>query len=462
MSRLDRALEILGLKPNASLKEVKQAYRKLAKIWHPDRFIDNPEKQKQAEEKFKIIAEAYEQLQKYYSTNPNATFTSEIYTQKNDAKTYYNEGAKLAESERYREAIEAFTLAIRLDPDYIQAYQYRGFILSKLGYEHRADADFQKAAELKLQQHTKSYYSPKSKQQLWRCKQTLKGHAKTVSCVAFKPKGQIFVSGSYDNNIKLWQLSTGKLLGNLRDKNRIRCIAISSDGRYIVSGSSDKTIKLWNAKTKQLIRIFGDLFSRHKDEVISVAITRNKKNIISGSADKTVKIWQLDTGKLLDTLTGFSAEVSSLAIREDGKVFVTGGLEKQLRIRNIIDGKVRRSLRGNSGVLCVAFSPDGKLLATGGFDRAIGLWDLKIGKKILTLEGHIDRVASVAFSQDGKTIVSGSWDKTIKLWKINTGEQICTLEGHKDKVLSVAISPDGNNIISSSADKTIKIWQKSI
>jgi curved DNA-binding protein len=49
----------LGVAKNASLKEIKTAYRKLARQWHPD---VNPTKKKEAEERFKDISEAYEVL----------------------------------------------------------------------------------------------------------------------------------------------------------------------------------------------------------------------------------------------------------------------------------------------------------------------------------------------------------------------------------------------------------------
>jgi curved DNA-binding protein len=49
----------LGVSKTSSLKEIKSAYRKLARQWHPD---VNPTKKKQAEEKFKEISEAYEVL----------------------------------------------------------------------------------------------------------------------------------------------------------------------------------------------------------------------------------------------------------------------------------------------------------------------------------------------------------------------------------------------------------------
>jgi DnaJ-class molecular chaperone len=65
---------ILGVPKNAAEKEIKSAYRKLARKWHPD---TNPQNQQQAEEKFKEISEAYEVLgdpekrKKYDMLGPN-------------------------------------------------------------------------------------------------------------------------------------------------------------------------------------------------------------------------------------------------------------------------------------------------------------------------------------------------------------------------------------------------------
>lgn len=53
---------ILELEPGATPAEVKQAYRDLAKIWHPDRFPNEPRVQEKAQEKLKEINRAYEQL----------------------------------------------------------------------------------------------------------------------------------------------------------------------------------------------------------------------------------------------------------------------------------------------------------------------------------------------------------------------------------------------------------------
>ncbi|MFY9665013.1 MAG: DnaJ C-terminal domain-containing protein [Candidatus Cybelea sp.] len=65
---------VLGVPKNAAEKDIKSAYRKLARKWHPDANLKNP---KAAEEKFKEISEAYEVLgdpekrKKYDVLGPN-------------------------------------------------------------------------------------------------------------------------------------------------------------------------------------------------------------------------------------------------------------------------------------------------------------------------------------------------------------------------------------------------------
>ncbi len=55
--------EVLGVSPNASNDEVKKAYRELSRKYHPDSYANNPLADL-AEEKFKEVQEAYDQIMK--------------------------------------------------------------------------------------------------------------------------------------------------------------------------------------------------------------------------------------------------------------------------------------------------------------------------------------------------------------------------------------------------------------
>jgi len=61
---LARYYEVLGLEATASPEEIKEAWRDLAQVWHPDRFGDNERLRKKAQEKLKEVNEAYQILRK--------------------------------------------------------------------------------------------------------------------------------------------------------------------------------------------------------------------------------------------------------------------------------------------------------------------------------------------------------------------------------------------------------------
>ncbi|KAB1066879.1 DnaJ domain-containing protein [Tamlana haliotis] len=61
----DASYKILEIEKSASVDEIKKAYRKMAKKYHPDKVIHlGPAHQKGAEEKFRQVQKAYEQIQK--------------------------------------------------------------------------------------------------------------------------------------------------------------------------------------------------------------------------------------------------------------------------------------------------------------------------------------------------------------------------------------------------------------
>jgi hypothetical protein len=57
--------ETLGVAPGASRAAVKEAYRDLAKVWHPDRFASDERLSRKAQERLTEINSAYERLESY-------------------------------------------------------------------------------------------------------------------------------------------------------------------------------------------------------------------------------------------------------------------------------------------------------------------------------------------------------------------------------------------------------------
>lgn len=54
----------MGVEPGIPPEQMKQAYRDLVSVWHPDRFANNPRLRKKAEEQLKLINIAYQNIRK--------------------------------------------------------------------------------------------------------------------------------------------------------------------------------------------------------------------------------------------------------------------------------------------------------------------------------------------------------------------------------------------------------------
>jgi hypothetical protein len=201
---------------------------------------------------------------------------------------------------------------------------------------------------------------------------TLTGHTAAVYDVAFSPKGRWLASASYDGTVKVWDMTTGKLLRDLSDHTgAVYGVAFSPDGTRIASAGQDQTVKIWDStRDRKPLTLTG-----HAAAVYDVAFSPKGRWLASASYDGTVKVWDMISGQEAGILKGHAAWVYSLA-----------------------------------------FSPDGTRIATASMDQTVKVWDTATCHDLLTLRGHNNLVWDVAFSPDGTRIASAGRDGTVKLW----------------------------------------------
>jgi WD40 repeat protein/transcriptional regulator with XRE-family HTH domain len=311
------------------------------------------------------------------------------------------------------------------------------------------------------------------------CQKTLQGHSGGVWSVAFSSSSPseydpipptplnkggaegILASGSADGTIKLWQISNGQCYKTIQGHDgEVFSVAFSPDGQTLASGGEDSLIKLWSIGSSQHLKTL----QGHELGVKSVAFSPDGDILVSSSCDRTIKLWSVSGGNCQKTLKGHGETVSCVAIGPPVEVYgyipllVSGSIDRTVKLWDISNGECCKTLQGYSGgVFAVAFSGDGQTLASGGSDRAVRLWDINSGE-CSQMPGHTNAILSLDFSCDNRLLASGSLDGTVRLWDLATGRCFKMLQEHTNHILAVAFSPDGQTLASSCFDQKIRLW----
>ena len=108
---------ILGIPKTATQAQIKEAYLKLARVNHPDRFQD-PEKRNQAAETIQVLNESYNHLRDQKLRREYDESLARVALPPHEqAERYYKNGMMREELTEYTEALKFFYEAMQLEPE---------------------------------------------------------------------------------------------------------------------------------------------------------------------------------------------------------------------------------------------------------------------------------------------------------------------------------------------------------
>ncbi|KAF7796092.1 hypothetical protein EIP86_007263 [Pleurotus ostreatoroseus] len=94
-----------------------------------------------------------------------------------------------------------------------------------------------------------------------RCLRALSNHQKTITAMAFNSDASRLLTGGLDHMVKVYDVSTYKVVHTMRYPSPVLCLAISPDETHIAAGMSDGTLSVRRRQAKASESSANDLFS---------------------------------------------------------------------------------------------------------------------------------------------------------------------------------------------------------
>lgn len=348
---------------------------------------------------------------------------------------------------------------------------------------------------------------------------SLSGHTEAVTAVAVTPDGRRAVSGSRDETIRVWDLSSDEMAATYEVEHPVRCVALSQGDKEmrIVAGDAGGRVLLLDLEeqmqathqsrravvpdstTPEVLKDqgleapaaevsgrqdgsgpgearsgLGELLTlgRHGGSVNSVALTPDGRQAVSGSANQTLKLWDLESRTALRTLTGHSEEVLTVAVTLDGQRAFSAAADGEILLWDLNTGD-QEIVKPKTGYrfLSVCVAPHGR--------RAVRLF---LGHHLRRLRAFMDvfdlyrgpvywqdlweggpnpaspTIVAWALSADGQRLVRAREHGIIQSRGLKYRDRSVGLEGHSDAVSALAITPDAQRVVSGSYDRTVRVW----
>ncbi|KIX05889.1 uncharacterized protein Z518_03862 [Rhinocladiella mackenziei CBS 650.93] len=248
----------------------------------------------------------------------------------------------------------------------------------------------------------------------------LTGHSNYVYSLAFSPKGNMLVSGSYDEAVFLWDVRSGRVMRNLpAHSDPVGGVDFLRDGTMVCSCAGDGLIRIWDAGTGQCLKTLVD---EDRRPVTAVRFTPNGKFVLAWTLDNSIRLWRYTEGTCVKTYQGHLNQEYSLSGTVGSYSHFSNGL---------------RSLEA--------------FVASGSEDGDVLAWDVTSKEVLWRGRGHMDVVLGVDFGRTkaGKgLLVSGGKDRDIRVWILegedNGPDRMTMTGGDNDMDMNMTMDMDGD------------------
>lgn len=236
-----------------------------------------------------------------------------------------------------------------------------------------------------------------------------------VFSVCFSPDNSIIAFG-HSGGVMLWFANESDSPIDFGHQAEVRKVDFSADGRMLVSASWDETVRVWDVSSRRELALLS-----HSDLVHSVTFAPNNSQVAAGGDDGIVRLWDRQNGKELFAIrTADGKAVSCVSFSPQGDRIVFGTWGGLIQICDVTRRQMYCDWKGHDGIVdSIAFSSDGQnVVSTSGHMTVI--WDVSGPPQVCEVVNHASEVTAKVFSLDGRYLATQSED-SIRLWETTHG-----------------------------------------
>nr|KAJ3421667.1 E3 ubiquitin-protein ligase pdzrn3 [Polyrhizophydium stewartii] len=220
------------------------------------------------------------------------------------------------------------------------------------------------------------------------------------------------------HQLKAFIVATDRRIGELEslgtiDSHSGKVYSLEVYGNLLISGSSDQTIKLWNLQTSECVMTL----TGHSAGINSLSLLPGDR-LASVSSDKSIKIWDLHQGVAVHSISHLTSD--ALDVCHGSGMLFASTLDANIVAYNLNNYTRVGTLSGHRWEVWQVEYTSGTLFS-GSHDHTIKRWDLRKFQSTADLTGHKRFSHGLkgyihALASADACLLSGCGDKTVRVW----------------------------------------------
>jgi len=268
---------------------------------------------------------------------------------------------------------------------------------------------------------------------------TYDGHNGTVWTIDVDSQSKFMVSGSADNTLKLWSVSTGKCLHTWEFPTAVKRVAFSDNDEQVVCITEQRmgyqgAIRVFNinreGEGKNQSVEPAHMFNPIGSKATVCAFTYAPGLIVTGHESGKVALFDVKTGdEVLNNERAHMDIVTDLQLSQDRTYFVTSSKDKTARIHDTKTLMVIKTYSTETPLNSAALTPNRPYVLLGGGQEAMSVtttsarqgkfetrfWHKVFEEEVGRVKGHFGPINTIAVHPAGNSYASGGEDGFVRV-----------------------------------------------